>query len=97
MALSHSERHRRERIGWLGATVLGAEVFSSLPIHAALASAGSFAVGAIMPLLTAIIALESNLIPVVSGTSLIFLAILGSLAARAGGASVPIGAMRVTL
>ena len=39
---------------------------------------------------------ESSLIPVVSGTSLVFLAILGGLAARVGGARVAVGAMRVT-
>jgi VIT1/CCC1 family predicted Fe2+/Mn2+ transporter len=39
---------------------------------------------------------KSSLIPVVSGTSLVFLAILGGLAARVGGASVGLGAMRVT-
>ena len=73
------------------------EASSARPIQAALASAGSFAVGAAMPLLTVTIVSEANLIPLVSGTSLIFLAILGGLAAHAGGASVPIGAMRVTL
>jgi VIT1/CCC1 family predicted Fe2+/Mn2+ transporter len=49
-----------------------------------------------MPLLTAAIVSESSLIPVVSGTSLVFLAILGGLAARVGGANVRTGAMRVT-
>ena len=39
---------------------------------------------------------ESSLIPVVSGTSLVFLAVLGGLAARVGGARVAVGAMRVT-
>ena len=64
---------------------------------AALASAGSFAVGAAMPLLTAALVPETALIPVVSGTSLVFLALLGGLAARVGGARVTVGAMRVTL
>ncbi len=50
-----------------------------------------------MPLLTAAIVPEASLIPVVSGTSLVFLALLGGLAARAGGARVTVGAMRVTL
>ena len=67
------------------------------PIQAALASAGSFTVGAAMPLLTATILPVSSLIPVVSGTSLIFLALLGGLAAWAGGASIMTGATRVTL
>jgi len=39
---------------------------------------------------------ESSLIPVVAGTSLVFLALLGGLAARAGGANVTKGAVRVT-
>ncbi len=67
------------------------------PIQAALASAGSFTVGAAMPLLTATIVPETSLIPVVSGTSLIFLALLGGLAAWAGGASITTGSTRVTL
>jgi vacuolar iron transporter family protein len=70
---------------------------SARPIQAALASAGSFAVGAAMPLLTAAIVPEASLIPLVAGTSLVFLALLGGLAARAGGAPVTVGAMRVTL
>jgi len=66
------------------------------PIQAALASAGSFAVGAGMPLLVTALAPQAALIPFVSGTSLVFLALLGGLAAHAGGAAVPMGAMRVT-
>lgn len=66
------------------------------PIQAALASAGSFAVGAAMPLLVTALAPEASLILLVSGTSLAFLALLGGLAARAGGAGVTVGAMRVT-
>ena len=50
-----------------------------------------------MPLLAATIVPEPSLIPVVSGTSLAFLALLGGLAARAGGAPLMKGAMRVTL
>ena len=66
------------------------------PIQAALASAASFAVGAAMPLAVAAIAPEGALIPLVAGTSLLFLALLGGLAAHAGGASVKLGAFRVT-
>jgi VIT1/CCC1 family predicted Fe2+/Mn2+ transporter len=54
------------------------------PIQAAMASAASFSVGAALPLL------------VTAGTSLLFLAFLGGLAARVGGASVRLGAIRVT-
>ena len=49
-----------------------------------------------MPLLVAALAPAAGLISLVSGTSLLFLALLGGLAARAGGAGVTIGAMRVT-
>jgi vacuolar iron transporter family protein len=66
------------------------------PIQAALASAGSFAVGAAMPLLITAIVPEASLIYLVSGTSLLFLALLGGLAAQVGGAGVTAGAIRVT-
>jgi VIT1/CCC1 family predicted Fe2+/Mn2+ transporter len=66
------------------------------PIQAAFASAGSFAAGALMPLIVTAIAPEESLIPIVSGTSLLFLAFLGGLAARAGGAGVTLGTIRVT-
>ena len=69
---------------------------SARPLQAALASAASFAVGAAMPLVVAIIAPDAALIPLVSGTSLLFLAMLGALAAHAGGASMKLGALRVT-
>ena len=82
--------HARDELGI-------SETLSARPIQAALSSAGSFAIGGAMPLLTATIIFEANLIPVVSGTSLVFLALLGGLAARAGGARVTLGAMRVTL
>jgi len=49
-----------------------------------------------MPLLVTALAPEASLIPLVSGTSLAFLALLGGLAARAGGAGVAVGATRVT-
>lgn len=66
------------------------------PLQAAWSSATSFAVGAAMPLVVAIVAPEAALIPLVAGTSLLFLALLGGLAAHAGGASVKVGAIRVT-
>lgn len=66
------------------------------PIQAALASAASFAIGATMPLLVTILAPEASLIPLVTVTSLVFLALLGGVAARAGGAPLMVGAMRVT-
>jgi VIT1/CCC1 family predicted Fe2+/Mn2+ transporter len=69
---------------------------SARPIQAALASAASFVVGAALPLAVTALAPVSVLIVLVSGTSLLFLALLGGLAAHAGGAGVTVGAMRVT-
>jgi VIT1/CCC1 family predicted Fe2+/Mn2+ transporter len=81
--------HARDELGI-------SETLRARPIQAALASAGSFAVGAGMPLLITAMAPAAGLIPLVSGASLVFLALLGGLAARAGGAAVAMGAMRVT-
>jgi len=81
--------HARDELGI-------SETFRARPIQAALASAGSFAVGAAMPLLVTALVPASGLILLVAGTSLVFLALLGGLAARAGGAGVAIGAIRVT-
>lgn len=72
------------------------ELLRARPIQAAFTSAASFAVGAAMPLLVTVLAPVGRLIPLVSGTSLLFLALLGGLAARAGGAGVMLGALRVT-
>jgi VIT1/CCC1 family predicted Fe2+/Mn2+ transporter len=80
--------HARDELGI-------SKTLNARPIQAALASAGSFAVGAAMPLLVTALAPDASLIPLVSGTSLAFLALLGGLAARAGGAGVTAGAMRV--
>ena len=81
--------HARDELGI-------SETLSARPIQAALASAGSFAVGAVMPLLVTALAPEASLISLVSGTSLFFLALLGGLAAQVGGAGVIAGAIRVT-
>jgi len=81
--------HARDELGI-------SEILTARPVQAALASAGTFAVGAAMPLLTVAAASEGALIPLVAGTSLVFLALLGGLAARAGGASMMGGALRVT-
>jgi vacuolar iron transporter family protein len=66
------------------------------PIQAALASAAAFSVGAAMPLLAAVLTPAERLAPVVTVGSLACLAILGWIAARAGGANGPKGALRVT-
>src|SRR5713101_8853757 len=68
--------HARDELGI-------SEALRARPIQAALASAGSFAVGAALPLLVSALAPEKSLIVFVSGTSLLFLALLGTLAARA--------------
>jgi vacuolar iron transporter family protein len=81
--------HARDELGI-------SETLRARPIQAALASAGSFAVGAALPLLVTALVPAEALIPLVSGTSLVFLALLGGLAARAGGAGVTVGAIRVT-
>jgi len=66
------------------------------PLQAAAASAASFVAGAVLPLLVTAIGPEAGLIPLVAGTALLFLALLGGLAARAGGARIMPGAIRVT-
>lgn len=81
--------HARDELGI-------SDTLSARPIQAALTSAASFAVGAALPLFAVAAVPESALIPVVSGTSLVFLALLGGVAAGVGGASVTRGAARVT-
>jgi VIT1/CCC1 family predicted Fe2+/Mn2+ transporter len=81
--------HSREELGLTDA-------MAARPLQAALASAGTFTVGALLPLLIVVAVPRSMIMWTVSGSSLIFLALLGSLAARAGGASMVTGAVRVT-
>ena len=81
--------HARDELGI-------SESLAARPVQAALSSAASFAVGAMLPLLAVILAPRTLLIPVVAGTSLLFLAAIGAWAASAGGASVITGATRVT-
>jgi VIT1/CCC1 family predicted Fe2+/Mn2+ transporter len=81
--------HARDELGI-------SDTLSARPVQAALASAGTFAVGAAMPLLTALAAPPTALIPFVMGTSMVFLALLGGFGAYAGGAPVMKAALRVT-
>jgi VIT1/CCC1 family predicted Fe2+/Mn2+ transporter len=81
--------HARDEIGI-------SETVSAQPTQAALSSAGTFTVGAALPLIVAWFVPETQLIAVVSLSSLVFLAFLGGLAARAGGAAISVGAFRVT-
>jgi VIT1/CCC1 family predicted Fe2+/Mn2+ transporter len=66
------------------------------PLQAASASAASYAAGATLPLLIIFLGPMTRLIPIVFATSLLLLAILGGLAAYAGGANVLVGTVRVT-
>ncbi len=81
--------HARDELGM-------SDTLTARPVQAALASAGTFSVGAVLPLLVVLLAPVSALMWAVSGGSLLFLALLGSLAARTGGASVMMAAVRVT-
>ena len=81
--------HARDELG----------IFESVrarPIQAAFSSAGTFTIGAALPLLAAWAVPGTQLIPVVAVLSLVLLAALGGLAAHTGGASITIGAVRVT-
>lgn len=73
-----------------------AESVRARPMQAAFFAAGTFTIGAALPLLIAWNVPSTQLIPVVAVSSLIFLAALGGLAARAGGAAMSIGVIRVT-
>jgi VIT1/CCC1 family predicted Fe2+/Mn2+ transporter len=72
------------------------EMTTARPIQAAFTSAVTFTAGAAAPLLIAAVAPVSLLSPLVSAGSLIFLAVLGAIGARAGGAPVLKAALRVT-
>lgn len=76
----------------LGISVTG----TARPIQAALTSAATFAVGAVLPLLIVMFAPVADLIVFVVSASLIFLALLGMLAAYTGGSGIIKGAFRVT-
>ena len=80
--------HARDELGI-------SDTLSARPVQAALSSAASFAVGAALPLLVAAAAPEPFTIPAVGGASLLLLALLGGLAARAGGAPMATAAARV--
>ncbi|WP_394791405.1 VIT1/CCC1 transporter family protein [Rhodoferax sp.] len=81
--------HARDELGI-------SEIATARPLQAAWASAGSFAVGAVLPLAVAALAPAQGLVFWIAGMSLLFLALLGAVAARVGGAVPWIGAWRVT-
>ena len=80
--------HSRDELGM-------SEAVSARPVQAGLTSAATFAVGAALPLLTALVAPAPYVVPVVAGTSLVFLVALGALSARTGGAPVRKASLRV--
>jgi len=80
--------HARDELGI-------SETLSAQPVQAAFASAASFTAGAALPLLVVLMLPHASLTPWVAGSSLVFLAGLGAVAARTGGASATVGAWRV--
>jgi VIT1/CCC1 family predicted Fe2+/Mn2+ transporter len=89
MAKDAITAHARDELGI-------SEISTARPVQAALASAATFSVGAAMPLLMVLVSPATALVPVVSAASLGFLALLGTIGARAGGANVLRATARVT-
>lgn len=81
--------HARDELGI-------SEITTARPVQAALTSAATFSVGAAMPLLMVVVSPASVLVPVVSAASLAFLAVLGAIGAKAGGADILRATVRVT-
>jgi VIT1/CCC1 family predicted Fe2+/Mn2+ transporter len=89
MARDALAAHARDELGI-------SDVSTARPVQAALASAATFAVGSAMPLLAAFVVRERYIVPIVAASSLVCLAVLGGISARAGGAPVIKAAARVT-
>jgi len=81
--------HARDELGI-------SDTLAAKPVQAALASAGTFAAGAFLPLLMVLVLPASSLMLGLAASSLLFLAILGLIAARAGGSPLLVSATRVT-
>jgi VIT1/CCC1 family predicted Fe2+/Mn2+ transporter len=81
--------HARDELGI-------SDISTARPVQAALTSAASFTVGATMPLVMVVVSPAGALVPLVSAASLGFLAVLGAIGAKAGGANVLRGTVRVT-
>jgi VIT1/CCC1 family predicted Fe2+/Mn2+ transporter len=90
MAHDALSAHGRDELGI-------SDIVTARPVQAALASAVTFSVGAALPLLIVLLVPVSALMWAVAGSSLLFLTLLGSLAASVGGASVMTAAVRVTI
>ena len=82
--------HARDELGM-------SEITRARPIQAALASATAFSVGGALPVVLVAVTPIGGMIAIVAGCSLAFLAGLGAIAARAGGAPMSSGALRVTI
>lgn len=82
------EAHLRDELGIT-------DTLKARPVQAAIASAVAFAVGALLPILVVLLVPASALVWAVGATTLVFLAVLGALAAATGGAPVVRGALRV--
>jgi VIT1/CCC1 family predicted Fe2+/Mn2+ transporter len=86
-----------DALGAHGRDELGiSEILAARPVQAALASAATFSVGAVLPLVIVLLVPDWALMGAVSGSSLLFLALLGALSGRAGGAPVLVASLRVT-
>ena len=88
MAKDALAAHARDELGI-------SEITAARPVQAALTSAATFSVGAAFPLLMVVVSPAGALVPVVSASSLVFLAVLGAIGARAGGAGMLRGTARV--
>jgi VIT1/CCC1 family predicted Fe2+/Mn2+ transporter len=89
MAKNALTTHAREELGI-------SEITTARPVQAALTSALTFSLGAALPLLMVVISPIGAIVPIVSAASLGFLALLGAIGARAGGANVLHATVRVT-
>jgi len=90
MAKDALSTHARDELGIT-------EVTSARPIQAALFSACSFTIGSLLPLLMIFIVPRIYLIPSVSIMAVLFLALLGAVAAKIGGAPITLGSLRVVI
>lgn len=91
MAKDPLETHLRDELG------LGKNPRTPQPVQAALFSAGSFALGALLPILVTLWAPNQHVAPAIFITAILFLALLGAIAAKIGGSSMLVGLARVTL
>lgn len=90
MAKDALSAHARDELGL-------SDIHQARPVQAALTSAATFSVGAALPLILVWLSPKAQTIPAVAVGSLLFLAFLGGLAARTGGANIAVGVARVTL